>query len=61
MRFLPAAFCVLCAAAIENVRADNPAEVLELPQVKVVGTTPLPGSGIALRRLPHAAWLSVGD
>jgi len=36
-------------------RADNPAEVLELPQVEIVGTTPLPGSGIALRDLPANA------
>ena len=37
--------------------ADNPAEVLELPQVQVVGTTPLPGSGIALSKLPANAQL----
>jgi iron complex outermembrane receptor protein len=36
-------------------RAENPAEVLELPQVGIVGTTPLPGSGIALRDLPANA------
>lgn len=38
-------------------RADNPAEVLELPQVQVVGTTLLPGSGVALRKLPANAQL----
>jgi len=32
--------------------ADNPAEVLELPSVQVVGTTPLPGLGVALRDVP---------
>ncbi|MGZ5713353.1 MAG: TonB-dependent receptor plug domain-containing protein, partial [Caldimonas sp.] len=44
--------CVLLATAS---RADNPAEVLELPQVEIVGTTPLPGSGITLRKLPANA------
>ena len=38
-----------------NCRAENPSEVLELPQVRIVGTTPLPGSGIALRNLPANA------
>ena len=38
--------------AADGCRAENPAEVLELPQVAIVGTTPLPGSGIALRKLP---------
>ena len=37
--------------------ADNPAEVLELTQVEVVGTTLLPGSGVALRKLPANAQL----
>jgi iron complex outermembrane recepter protein len=32
--------------------AENPAEVLELSQVQVVGTTPLPGSGVPLRNVP---------
>jgi iron complex outermembrane receptor protein len=50
----------LCGAAgaallVDASRADNPAEVLELPQVDIVGTTPLPGSGIALRDLPANA------
>jgi iron complex outermembrane receptor protein len=50
----------LCAAAaaaflVDLSRADNPAEVLELPQIEIVGTTPLPGSGIALRNLPANA------
>ncbi|HEV7912967.1 MAG TPA: TonB-dependent receptor [Albitalea sp.] len=40
------------AAACSASFADNPAEVLELPQVDVVGTTPLPGSGVRLRDLP---------
>jgi len=33
-------------------RADNPAEVFELPSVQVIGTTPLPGLGTALRDVP---------
>ncbi len=32
--------------------AQNPAEVLELPQVTVVGTTPLPGSDVPVSKLP---------
>ena len=32
--------------------AANPAEVLELPQISVIGTTPLPGSGVRLRNVP---------
>ena len=32
--------------------ADNPAEALELEQVDVIGTTPLPGLGTALKNVP---------
>src|SRR5258705_3553116 len=32
--------------------ADNPAEVLELPAVQVIGTTPLPGLGVPMRDVP---------
>jgi outer membrane receptor protein involved in Fe transport len=32
--------------------AENPAEVFELPSVQVVGTTPLPGLGTALKDVP---------
>jgi len=39
---------VLASAA----HADNPAEVFELPSVQVIGTTPLPGLGSALRDVP---------
>src|SRR5437763_5686443 len=40
-------------AGATNVRAgDNPAEVLELPTVTVVGTTPLPGLGVPLADVP---------
>ena len=49
-------FGVFCALAstlgTSTSRAANPAEVLELPQVLIVGTTPLPGSGVELRKLP---------
>ena len=37
--------------------AANPAEVLELPQVQVVGTTLLPGSAVPLAKLPANAQL----
>ena len=33
-------------------RADNPAEVFELPRVEVIGTTPLPGLGTAFSDVP---------
>ena len=48
------AWSALAAALLVGgpCRAENPAEVLELPQVRIVGTTPLPGSGIELRNLP---------
>ena len=32
--------------------ADNPAEVLELPRIEVIGTTPLPGLGTLIRDVP---------
>ncbi len=54
----PAASCAfaLAGALIGSAgHAENPAEVLELPQVGVVGTTPLPGSGVALRDVPANA------
>jgi outer membrane receptor protein involved in Fe transport len=35
-----------------SASADNPAEVLELPTVEVVGTTPLPGLGTPLKDVP---------
>jgi outer membrane receptor protein involved in Fe transport len=43
---------LVAALASTTGRAENPAEVLELPQVRIVGTTPLPGSGIEARRFP---------
>src|ERR1700694_5026730 len=41
-------------------RAENPAEVFELPRVEVIGTTPLPGLGTALSDGP-ANVQAVGD
>src|ERR1700674_137285 len=38
-----------CAPALA---ADNPAEVLELPTIDVVGTTPIPGIGTPLKDVP---------
>ena len=49
------ASAILASAAVllpVSGRAGNPAEVLELPQVQIVGTTLLPGSGVDLRKLP---------
>jgi len=51
LAFAAGAACVVAAPA----RADNPAEVFELPQVRIVGTTPLPGLGVPLGQLPANA------
>ena len=52
----PCASLVLLMALVGACRfasaADNPAEVFELPSVQVVGVTPLPGLGTALRDVP---------
>jgi outer membrane receptor protein involved in Fe transport len=40
------------ASVVCSARADNPAEVFELPTVQVIGTTPLPGLGTALKDVP---------
>ena len=40
------------AGASSAAHADNPAEVFELPKVEVIGTTPLPGLGTALKDVP---------
>ncbi len=54
-------FSLLASAPLAS-RADNPAEVLELPQVQVIGTTLLPGSGVVLRKLPaNAQVFTSGD
>ena len=42
----------MLAGAAAPARADNPAEVFELPKVEVIGTTPLPGLGTALKDVP---------
>jgi outer membrane receptor protein involved in Fe transport len=47
------AFLAALAAASQPVIAqDNPAEAVELGKVEVVGTTPLPGLGVPLDRVP---------
>src|SRR6478735_8850803 len=43
-----------CAAA------DNPAEILELPTIEVVGITPLPGLGTRLRDVPANVQIITG-
>lgn len=43
---------LLAACALPALAADNPAEALELDQVEVVGTTPLPGLGTPLKDIP---------
>lgn len=40
------------AGASSAAQADNTAEVFELPKVEVIGTTPLPGLGTALKDVP---------
>ena len=59
MRFVVAvmasAFClaIVNAAVIATANAaDNPAEVLELPRIEVIGTTPLPGLGTPIKDVP---------
>ena len=44
--------CSVLLAAGHAVAADNPTEVFEMPVVEVIGTTPLPGLGTALRDVP---------
>ena len=43
---------VAAGLAAPIARADNPAEVFELPTVEVIGTTLLPGLGTALKDVP---------
>ena len=54
---------LVCAAAqAQNAEpARNRAEVLELPQVEVIGTTPLPGSDVPLTKLPANAQVFTSD
>jgi iron complex outermembrane recepter protein len=40
--------------------SKNPAEVLEVQQIEIIGTTPLPGSGVLLRKLPANAQVFTG-
>ena len=53
--FAVALSALIVALTPRAVRAENPAEILELPQVQVIGTTLLPGSGVTLRKLPANA------
>src|SRR5689334_7632068 len=55
----PALFTSICLSAVAVATAnaqekprENPAEALEMPTVVVVGTTPLPGLGTAIRDVP---------
>jgi iron complex outermembrane recepter protein len=48
------------AMAMPCLAAGNPAEVLEVQQIEIVGTTPLPGSGVQLRKLPANAQVFTG-
>jgi iron complex outermembrane recepter protein len=45
-----AAGCLL--AATRAIAADNPAEAVELGKVDVIGTTPVPGLGVPIDRVP---------
>lgn len=47
-----AGLCAVGTADAQNKPRENPAEALELPTVVVVGTTPLPGLGTAIRDVP---------
>ena len=42
----------LACGALSAIAADNPAEVMELGRIDVVGTTPLPGLGTPLANVP---------
>src|SRR6185312_7038790 len=43
---------IVATANAQNKPRENPAEALELPTVKVVGTTPLPGLGTPIQDVP---------
>ena len=49
-----------CCAIGHGAHAANPAEVMELPRIEVGGPTALPGSAIALRKLPANAQIYTG-
>ena len=56
--------CVTSAAAASDEPPeprDNPAEVLEMPTVEVVGTTPLPGIGTPTRDVPANVQIFTSD
>ena len=43
---------ILAAGPCAAAPADNPAEAVELSRLEVIGTTPLPGLGVPLSRVP---------
>ena len=51
----------LAAFTASALAAGNPAEVLELPSVTVVGTTPLPGLGTPIRDVPANVQIQTSD
>jgi len=52
LRFVALISLPALAIAANCAAADNPAEILELPTIEVVGITPLPGLGTRLRDVP---------
>ncbi|MGZ5583366.1 MAG: TonB-dependent receptor [Usitatibacter sp.] len=49
---LVALAAILAAIPRAAAPADNPAEAVELSRIEVIGTTPLPGLGVPLSRVP---------
>ena len=45
-------------AADEAEHTKNPAAVMELPEIEVIGTTPLPGVGLPLKQVPSNVQVS---
>lgn len=46
--------------AAEDVQPANPAEILELPTIEVIGTTPLPGIGTPIKDVPGNVQVHTG-
>jgi outer membrane receptor protein involved in Fe transport len=53
-------FSAVAASAGDDDSKENPAEALELPTVKIVGTTPLPGLGTPLEYVPANVQILTG-
>jgi iron complex outermembrane receptor protein len=51
-RYLLTTLSIACTLGTAAARADNPAEALELPTVVIIATTPLPGLGVPIERVP---------